>query len=326
MESRFETNDDNTNATSSVNESEGVEKSDAERKEENLQRDEEGRLLKSIEFIIADRAKGKSGLSIGTHLAMETIFPNKFELFDSEREIPKLNEKLYDTYVINVYTVARNVLGAVEYDNEEEVVNNPEYGYSILNELHILKAIFEEEGKKLYLWYPDYTNVVRSLINGKETKDLIMYVKYYWIESVLDKLKTQLGEICVSSGHKLPKEITGNILLMTNIPADLCNHGNITLIEPHTGAIKTKSDWYTKYHKLGSQDLSNLPMNEVLLYYMGDYVMCPITPIGIRKEILSIASSCNWTFRTTVDKVKSDIKNHSKFAAELLNNIKRVYV
>ena len=73
MESRFETNDDNTNATS--NESEGVEKSYAERKEENLQRDEEGRLLKSIEFIIADRAKGKSGLSIGTHLAMETIFP-----------------------------------------------------------------------------------------------------------------------------------------------------------------------------------------------------------------------------------------------------------
>ena len=116
MESRFETNDDNTNATS--NETEGVEKSYAERKEENLQRDEEGHLLKSIEFIIADRAKGKSGLSIGTHLAMETIFPNKFELFDSEREIPKLNEKLYDTYVINIYTVARNVLGAVEYDNE----------------------------------------------------------------------------------------------------------------------------------------------------------------------------------------------------------------
>ncbi|EPU3828979.1 hypothetical protein ACVWU4_000960 [Campylobacter coli] len=258
---------------------------------------------------------------------MESMFKDKFELYDPEREFKHVDTSKFTTYVINVFTIARNVVNAVQTNDKDAVLNHNETKYVILEELSTLKDIYEKNNLKLILWYPDYTEVIKNMTNGKENKDLITYSKLHMYINVLKSIKDQLKQFCLLTKHKLPYEQLKDdkILLYTHIAADLLNKLKITLIESHTGNVKGKEDWYTRYHKLGKADMSMFPFTETLLYYLGDYTISPITSIVIRKALVVLAIHSDWTHRTTDEKVRYDIRNYLQVGKELLSNIKHIY-
>lgn len=278
-------------------------------------------------FIIADRTKGQSSLSVGTHLMLESVFKDKFELFDPEREFTHIDTSKYTTYVINVYTILRNIVNAVQVKEKDEVLNHDEVKYVVLEEVNTLKSIYESNNLNVLLWYPDYTEVIKNMTKGKDNVDLVTYTKLHMYSNVLKSIKEQLKVNCLVTNHKLPYEDlkSEKILLYTHIATDLLNKLKISLIESHTGVVKEKEEFYTRYHKLGKADMSMFPFTETLLYYLGDYTISPITSLSTRRALVTLAINANWTYRTTDEKVRYDISNHLQVGRDLMSNVKHIY-
>ena len=119
-----------------------------------------------------------------------------------------------------------------------------------------------------------------------------------------------LGEIIKNEKdliHLYPLKITdkqpAKTLMLTNFAYDLTSkvEGQIYLLESHTGAIKDKSKWYTKYYN--GKDLATIPFNEALLPIFGDSQL--FSPVGgaYRRAIVELSQKYNWSFATSKDKV-----------------------
>ncbi len=104
--------------------------------------------------------------------------------------------------------------------------------------------------------------------------------------------------------------------MTTHLACDLLSYRTslkLQLLESHTGELKKRLVWNTKYKKITTVELNNLPFNEKLLYILGDNTgMVQPLNIKIRRALGDVATSNNWTPNTTVDRVvfdtnKSDI-------------------
>ena len=64
--------------------------------------------------ILEQRTQSGFPLSIGTALALESVFSPVQPVYDETRVVPeKIKESDYNLYLINAATLVRNVLGAV---------------------------------------------------------------------------------------------------------------------------------------------------------------------------------------------------------------------
>jgi hypothetical protein len=93
-------------------------------------------------------------------------------------------------------------------------------------------------------------------------------------------------------------------LMLTHYAIDLLapNFKSFDLLESHTGAIKSKHLWYTKYYN--GKDYPQLPFREDLLQVFGDNeTFRPMAP-SIRKQIIEIAKQYNWSPVSTSEKVE----------------------
>lgn len=279
-----------------------------------------------VPFKIADRVKGTSGLSVGTHMIIEALFPNKYEKFDDKLELKPINKENYNMIVINILSIARNILSSIPDVLREQILKEKDFSYTILEELNILLDIFKEEKINILLWYPEYTKVIKNYtINKDVNKNLIMYLYYKWFKTAIDNnIKSDIKNIALITDHKLRIDIYNKFLLISNYTTDLLNSKKVNLLESYTGNVKTEKDFYTKYHSVGKLDLSNIPMNELCLYILGDYTLSPILPYNIRAELIKLSIDYNWTYRTTIDKIKHDMKKSDKLI-QFINCIKLLY-
>ena len=61
--------------------------------------------------MIDERVIGSTGISIGTHLMLESLFTKDIDHFDKERVIPnELDINKYSYHIYNVITIARNII------------------------------------------------------------------------------------------------------------------------------------------------------------------------------------------------------------------------
>jgi hypothetical protein len=112
--------------------------------------------------------------------------------------------------------------------------------------------------------------------------------KQFFIDGIydycLDKLKK---EDEVESFHKdIKYGKSSSALLFTHVPFDLLSHSNFVkmdLLESHTGLIKPRYTWYSKYYPIPEKDMSFLPFMEYLLTIFGDKVM--FTPASIKERL-----------------------------------------
>ena len=91
---------------------------------------------------------------------------------------------------------------------------------------------------------------------------------------------------------------------MTHYAYDLLSNKDfktLDLLESHTGVLKSKALWYTKFsdHK----DSVRIPFNELFLQVFGDSTIFHPHDRKLRLEILAIADKYNWSFATTKDRI-----------------------
>lgn len=252
-------------------------------------------------------------LSIGTSLAFESVFMPTLAPYDPNRVIPSRVKILdYQTLWINITTLFRNIVGAVD---KQAFLNATieELASTIEDELNVLNNLLSVEGKGLcrpsYYW-STYEEVERISVKGFMMRHPTTDGQRYYdskLKAVLKLLDKRSEEYIAFKGGVVPKT-RDRSLIFTHQPYDLVKFSQfdkLDLIESHTGVLKSRSAWNTKYAPMAGQSFSNLPFHRKLLLVMGDKNL--IKPFGeLRKEVLVTAERGMWTPATTEDKVVFD--------------------
>ena len=80
------------------------------------------------------------------------------------------------------------------------------------------------------------------------------------------------------------------------------------LLESHTGKIKTRVEWNSKYYPYPSGDMSILPFNRTLLLVFGDKIQFSPNEMKLRQYVMGAAVKGKWTPLTTREKMLNDFK------------------
>jgi hypothetical protein len=107
---------------------------------------------------------------------------------------------------------------------------------------------------------------------------------------------------------KITDTETRRCLMLTHFAFDLLarNFPQMSLLESHTGKIKTKHQFYTKYHD--GKNLQNIPFYCGLMQVFGDSEHFRPMQKGVRDTILAIADKYSWSQVTTSAKVRAGLE------------------
>jgi len=280
----------------------------------------------SIRIVLTDRTMSSFPVSIGTGLMLESLFNPTQARYDDKREIPKkIKLDDYGYHVYNIYTLARNILSATPSKEKNDLLKDHYFLDILFDEMFVLESLYATTKCDIVFFLPDYTKVCQALNNGKEYTQTKDYQLYGTMLALFKKVTFSKDLTLIRDTFTLPK-FDKKTLITTNYPTDLLNKvGNLALMESHTGKLKERSEWYTKYHKLGSKPMYLLPFMEELLYILGEgNLIYPVT-LSLRYLLLAIAEKEHWTTRTTHDKIIHDFKKNSLELYNLIIGYKKVY-
>ena len=261
-------------------------------------------------------------LSIATSHVFESIFSPQLPVHDPDRKIPtKIDITKYNFFYINISTLFRNIIGSLQ-KNDFGIATPLAVADVLDSEIKIIESLLSHEGigKCVPMFYIGNYNSwlcikkLKKNTNLSFRKDNTEYQKAYLLKlnqtfELLLKNTNSNNVIELNSPimpNKYPKG-----LILTHIPYDLLSYkyfSNLDLIESHTGKLKHRGEWYTKFYQLKDISLINIPFIEMMLLIFGDNIMFKPMDLKIRKAILEVSNIRKWTAFTTIDKVKLDLE------------------
>lgn len=271
------------------------------------------------------RTTGQFPLSIATSLALEAafgIYPDRPVV----QPAPILD---YDELWVNVKTLFRNFLGALD-KSTAEMITSDAVVEGINGELDTIHQLVTEQtsGRTSVVFYlSDYVDIDRKYKYAVIRRDNTAKQKMYtaMMIDVIGKLLKMhpKGNIRVEK-LKLHPEKKTKALILTHIAFDLVSYPEfreLTLLESHTGAIKERSQWYTRLYE--GKTLSMVPFNEMFLQVFGDSQTFRPMDIKLRKEIIDLATQYRWNAATKIDFIMYGIGTlKNPYAREILTNMK----
>ena len=257
---------------------------------------------------MAGRDLGALPLSVGTSIPFEAL-----------KESPNLH---YLHMYINVQTLYRNLHGALP---SLVVADMPlsVWVRTLTEEIQMIVMLAKQisEKMKVHFYCPTYASLRKELPGAKlrplSTDNQIAYAALQ--EEVLMKGMKQAIPWLVSQGVDIaysdcgPIKVEPHALLMTHHPVDLLKaEWGTRLIESHTGKIKDRSVWYTKF--TGKADHSKIPFNKLTLSVLGDSTM--IAPLSRQAcaALRELADVKKWTPVTTYDYVRFSVDHMRDYA------------
>lgn len=244
---------------------------------------------------LSDRAMSGFPVSIGTGLALETIFtPTQPVIDDSRIPPPKIVRDEYNHYLINASTLVRNLISSLPY---KDFVSIPFQAVldTLLEELDYLTGLFESQSLHLSIYHHTYLAPLGKYMEKirAASTDQQRHVQDV-THKCLKHLRTQ-DDVHVFS-DKITYDRQSRALVLTHIPYDLLSHANFSkfdLLESHTGVVKSRRHWYSKYMKVPDTDMSFLPFTESLLTTLGDNVMFKPDKLSDRVALIQLLQSRN---------------------------------
>lgn len=289
---------------------------------------------------IASRATSAFAVSVGTSLGLESIFQSDQPSIDPTREIPqKVNILDYQEFFINVSTLFRNMMGSLPKEGAQGVIS-PDLKDALINEIAYIKALvdFHSSGKTNVVFYVCNYKKIESMQSNFITirQDNTVNQKIYRalhnqaIAGVIkeigagDDFRIYDSEVnVVPLGKPSIVPFKGKGLIMTHYAWDLGSYNKFTtldLIESHSGKLKKRSEFYTKYYH--GKDLPNIPFYKSMIPIWGDNEHFSPVHMKVRKAILEVAKQNNWTQLTTMAKIKDNLNNiKDKYLAEVITSI-----
>lgn len=257
---------------------------------------------------VASRALGAFPLSIATSIAFEHLFGIKSEANPE----PKPNSiKKYSQFWINLKTLYRNMAGSISRDHNQKVSAHELSDYIILEMETIVRLVNEySNGTCAPIFFVSnydfgFYKYANATLRADSTDNQKAFTQRYkeTIKHVLKHGPIQGSELLIFANKLKPAKKEKSIIL-THIAYDLANSeafGGLDLIESHTGAIKGKDLWYTKYYD--GKELPFIPFIDILLPVFGDSEVFKPMLKSAREDIIAVAKRYNWSSVTTREKV-----------------------
>jgi hypothetical protein len=233
-------------------------------------------------------AVSELGCSVVSGIVAESIIN-----FDQE------NKHLF----INVLTLYRNFVSCIDGDAETKVrmfkssstVND--IIKLFLEDTLIFVSACTENGVKVTIYELDYNSIFKAFGDYKHASEF-KGVKYY-IATTQDKaakiIKENMPGVYKKYGRKLEHE--KKMFVTTHIGIDLvplAKYSDVTLIESHTGEFKDRLKFFTKLKKLGKNDMSLIPFNEIMYRVFGDNEYITPANLAIRRAVYANAKLLHW--------------------------------
>lgn len=281
---------------------------------------------------ISQRTISAFPISVGTSLALESALSALNPSIDPNREIPqKVNLADYDDFWINISTLFRNLFGSLTKEGSKRVLPR-ELAQGLIEEIEFIQHIVANETlnrTKTFFYICQYTDLPRKYPHAIFRQDNTELQKTYRllhdeaIKTVLHHFgKVEFLKIFVS--EIIPTNIS-NALIITHVAHDLLSYKNfkeLHLLESHTGILKKKHQWSSKYSD--GKTLQMMPFTKGLLQIFGDSETFRSFPYKTRLMLVDLAEKNKWTPATTKDKIMSNLEQlPDKFAVELLKSIFR---
>lgn len=260
------------------------------------------------EQYFSDRALGQYPLSIATSLAIESACGIHPEI---QVKSPPVLE--YDQIWINIKTLYRNFMGAL--DSYDAGTISPEaVGATLLQEMDQIESIIKGVSSR--------TSVVFYVCNYDDLELKYRYATVRKDTSEKQKVFTRIYDSAIKSltgpdadkdrfkifPRKLKPEGVVKVMLISHIAYDLLSasaFSEMVLLESHTGKIKERGQWYTKFYN--GKDLPMIPFNEGFLQVFGDTETFRPQDSRFRKAIIEIAEKYKWSQLTTKAKLSYGI-------------------
>ena len=239
----------------------------------------------TVNPILQDRPQSGFPVSIATSLALETIFEPTQQVFDETRAVPERPDPtLYTDYLFNASTIARNIITSVPYA-ELAKCSTKDVVQTFLEELDYLQTLFQMQDKQLHLYVNSYAYARQTYPEKMRKATTQQQIHSFDLVSACMKEAKKLPNI-LSFSKDISLESKATTLLLSHVPWDLLSYGKfkrLDLLESHTGVIKTRKDWNSKYYRIPNKDMSFLPFWEYLLVTFGDHVM--FKPSGTKERV-----------------------------------------
>lgn len=255
-----------------------------------------------------------STLSIGTALAIEAYAATK--------------DQWKPVLLINVRTIYRNLVGAVESDRQK-LLNAQDVAQVLVDELAFIMRevpLLTQKQTTVEFYYPTYSDLTRVLPYAtlREIKTPLQIQQVSQEQNVFRYLAKQKVEpwtkiTTVHPGGKQPTTI------LTHSPVDLLawvKFPKLTLLESHTGAFKNRVDWYTKF---GGAEYDRIPFCKFSLTVFGDKNnLITAQPFKTKQLVLGMAETDRWTSMSTEDRIRASIqKSKDHYARDVLTKMLR---
>ena len=271
------------------------------------------------------RAVGeKFSLSIATGLAIEAacgLHP------DFPVKVPPVQS--FDQVWVNTRTLFRNFMGALDPETAKRAM--PVFiAQALLEEMDIIEdAIthYSNRRARVVFYYSNYKGMEKKYPRSKVRGDTTDKQKSYratmndTTENLLQMAPERIRGYDLKIGDKTTHNV--NAMILTHYAYDLISYRefkHLVLLESHTGKIKERAQWYTKY--LNGKDLAMMPFREDLLQILGDKETFAPQDIALRKSLIDLAVQKRWSATTTTDKIRANLKDMpNQYAAEMVRAI-----
>ena len=267
------------------------------------------------------RKTSSFSLAVGTGLAFESLFEPTHDRIDPDRTIEsRVNIDDYNVFYINIATLFRNIYSSVPESGGDGIPAS-DYASAITFEMNVIQELVKSNSlaTKVMFYINEYKTVygVKKLpwLNHREdtSKKQLMYRKLLssTCKILLDNQDTkpliQLNNVDIG---KIPESYREKALIITHIPYDLFSSTRffkLDLLESHTGALKTKSMYYTKL--LGKNP--SIPFHKAMMAIFGDKEFFGPMDKKLRDAILtlSLRKGKEWNQKTSRERVLSDIRD-----------------
>lgn len=254
---------------------------------------------------VSDRMLGQYPLSIATSLAIESANGVHPEIVVSKAPIVG-----YQQLWVNVRTLFRNLLESIDKQYVNGVMPD-DLAHAISDEMDTIVSLINESSRgtcKVVFYFSNYRNMEGKYRNPavairRDTTE--KQLAYRAIHNNTMKLLLQLRQHdIVGVEHLVHPTDRPRALIVTHYAYDLLAHPKferLALLESHTGKIKERAQWYTKYYN--GKELVFIPFNEAFLQVFGDKETFHPSDIKLRKELIALAQKNKWTALTTHDKL-----------------------
>lgn len=264
-------------------------------------------------MLLYNRAIGESlPVSIGTSLIVDG---------------PKADPSRWNQVVlINLLTLSRNIIQSVPAASQFDL-RSDDVTEVVLTEMDILRQSLNAyaPGVQVEFYLPDYKLIYLDfpmakprLFNTKNkqfVQQMMLDVRAKLKELIeeenkkRDERKQEPLPIRIMRGWKLDKDKRKTTIL-TSFPTDLLSQYQfpaLTLLESHTGAVKSRREWNTKLNWHKKEDIVNMPFMKFTLQVFGDDVFFIQQNLKVKQWVVDMSKRDRWTPITTESTIRGSI-------------------